>query len=321
MMMGNMSNRKKSFLVKAAKRVVSLIVIATLFILVNCSDGVIYQQTDDCVEIIDDNNETCLVDSGGENEYLNLENKWKKCFNYLDGKNDNLLDNTFTLSNITTLGVNVSEGYAEYKGELNTSSLGISECYYMIADDVLFLSIRAGSIPNYAESGSIDILIKDEKICKIAKVVLWDERDGEHKTVWGENNGFSTPSKAELKDIVSKNVIVGDGNVIYQGEIRSETFGFVGYTYAITKSTLYIYPYVNYIPVFAKDGKIEIEYENDMIRNITKVVLGDVHDDGIKRTIWNEKSGFLGSEGEVEPMESGLGYGIGGYIERVQCHN
>ena len=52
---------------------------------------------------------------------------------------------------------------------------------------------------------------------------------------------------------------------------------------------------------------MDVKYENDRIREITKVVLGD-KEDTRRIMIWSREDGFLGPEGkpESESEESGL---------------
>jgi hypothetical protein len=205
------------------------------------------------------------------------------------------LEIVFSSLDISTISVNVIDDYVEYQGEILSSSLGFSEYSYWISENILFIVIQANLIPDYAETGKIDIRIEDKRICDISRVVLYDINEDHHETVWGRINGFSVPQKAKIEDVVTIDVQVGDEYVVYKGIIYSEMFGYSGYTYAIKSnvdsSVLYIIPYVNLLPDFADDGIIDVMIERSFIQNLSMIILGDEKDNN-KVVIWEKDNGF-----------------------------
>jgi hypothetical protein len=223
-------------------------------------------------------------------------------------------------SYLVTESVFVTGDCVSYLGYARGSVYGISSASYKISDDILYIQVRISYYP-YAKTGTADLQINDERINNISKVILWDENDEKNnETVWGKNNGYSVRQQARVEDISSIDVRVGDGCIEYEGLVTSDTLGYVGCRYKIVNGNLfrilYIQPYVNLLPDFAEDGKIDIRIEDACIdNNIGRVILG-FEDNENKITIWNSEDGFLGAEGIKESFDNSLGFSVGGYRKR-----
>jgi hypothetical protein len=202
-----------------------------------------------------------------------------------------------------------------------SSYIGFSNISYRFSDGTMYIRLLVDMIPDYAELGYADIVIEDEGIREITSVVLWGENyEKDNEVLWGKNNGYSVKQQARVEDISSIDVRVGDGYIEYEGLVISDTWGYVGCRYKIVNGNqfrvLYIQPYVNLLPDFAEDGRIDVRIENACIdNNIGRVVLG-FEDDENKITIWNNEDGFLGAEGIKESFDNSLGFSVGGYRKR-----
>ena len=96
-------------------------------------------------------------------------------------------------------------------------------------------------------------------------------------------------------NIISCYVEVEDGFVVYRGLIPFGNFGFSGYYYKISDSSLAIQLYIGRVPFYAKDGIVDIRVEDEKIHDINRVVLwGEDEENNV--VVWDKENGFTYSE-------------------------
>jgi len=217
-------------------------------------------------------------------------------------------DAGFKPDRFSTRNAYVKNNYFVYQGELVYGNYGVSYYEYKISGSNLYLHLKAGHYPHFAETGMIDIKIKNKRMKDIEKIILWDEDEENCRTIWVRGIGFTPKIYAEPRNIISYDVTVEDDCIVYKGEINSDIFGYYGYGYGRGFNgdtgilTYYIWIACNFMPDITASKTFEIRIEDESISKlrIDRIVFGVPYYNADVEVIWEREKGFVGQNGAKE---------------------